>query len=57
MDKVKVLLDCLHQIGEPYVGITSMRIIIDDEENIYLAPYPLAYELKTDRYSVAYYSP
>ena len=57
MDKVKVLLDCLHQTGEPYAGLTSNSIIIDSEDNVFLSPFSLIYELKTDRYSSAYYSP
>ena len=40
-DKIKILLDCVHQKGQPYFGLTTEKIILDDEGNVYLAPYSI----------------
>ena len=41
IDKVKILLDCVHQKGQPYFGLTTQKVILDDEGNVYLAPYSI----------------
>ena len=39
--KIKVMLECLHQEGEPFAGLDLRRIIVDDEKQLYLAPFDL----------------
>jgi hypothetical protein len=43
LGKIKILIDCLHQEGQAYAGIDSRRIIIDDEQHLYLAPFDLEF--------------
>lgn len=57
LTKIKILVDCLHQEGQPFAGIDPRKIILDDDNNIYLAPFQLDFELAMDSYSRAYYSP
>jgi hypothetical protein len=41
LSKVKVLIDCLHQEGQAYAGLDPRKIIIDEEQHLYLAPFEL----------------
>lgn len=43
LGKIKILIDCLHQEGQAYAGIDPRKIIIDDENHIYLAPFDLEF--------------
>ena len=55
LGKIKILVDCLHQEGQAYAGLDPRKIIIDDENHLYLAPFNLEFQLRTDNYSRAYY--
>ena len=57
LGKIKILIDCLHQEGQAYAGLDPRKIIIDDEKHLYLAPFNLEFELRTDNYSRSYYPP
>ena len=41
LGKLKILIDCLHQEGQSFAGLDPRRVIIDDEKNLYLAPFDL----------------
>lgn len=41
--KIKILVDCVHQEGQPYAGIDPRKIIVDEDKHLYLAPYDLDY--------------
>ena len=55
--RLKVLFEKLHQTGEYYGGLTSQKILIDDQKNLYLAPFKLTFELPNNLYENAYRPP
>lgn len=57
INKTKILIDCVHQSGQPYAGLNSSQIIIDEDENLYLAPFSLHFELDQHFYQRSYFSP
>jgi hypothetical protein len=39
ISKIKILVDCLHEQGQPFAGLDTRNIIIDDENHLYFAPF------------------
>ena len=57
LSRIKIMLECLHQEGEPFGGLDPRRIIVDDDKQVYMCPFDLEVELRGDSYSRAYYPP
>ena len=41
LSRIKIMLECLQQEGEAFGGLDPRRIIVDDDGQVYLAPFDL----------------
>lgn len=53
--KCKNLLDHLSMYDQAYCGLNSRKIVVDDEENVFLLPFSLKASLVNKPYERSYY--
>lgn len=42
LERIKILIDCVHTTGQAYLGLSSQKIILDSDGNVFLAPFALS---------------